>query len=136
RPPLRGARPRLGGRAHTRQLENNILFDVGCGWLHSADKNEFVGIAEQLGFDLDRGRPHWSQQNFNIGFPQKEREDYLKEFDALYDRIEAAAKSGADRPASELLLPGHRWNAMMNCVSTYINGVEVDRVPTLSPNAY
>ena len=73
------ARDRLGGRAFTRQLENGIVFDVGCGWLHSADKNPFVAIATRLGFDIDRSRPHWSQQTFNIGFPQHEREAYLRE---------------------------------------------------------
>jgi monoamine oxidase len=130
------ARDRLGGRAFTRQLENSIIFDVGCEWLHSADKNMFVAIAGQLGFEIDRGRPHWSQQTFNIGFPQKEREEYLQEMDAFYDRAEAAAELGIDRPASELLLPGNRWNAMLNCVSTYINGVELDRVSIFDMTAY
>jgi monoamine oxidase len=130
------ARDRLGGRAFTRQLENNVVFDVGCGWLHSADRNVFVPIAEQLGLDIDRDRPHWSQQTFNIGFPQHEREEYLKEMDAFYDRAEAAAEDGPDRPASELLLPGNRWNAMLNCVSTYINGVELDRVSIYDMDTY
>ena len=107
------ARDRLGGRAFTRQLPNDIVFDVGCGWLHSADRNKFVPIAEQLGFEIDRGRPHWSQQTFNIGFPREEREAYLQEMDAFYERAEAAAEKGPDRPASELLLPGNRWNAML-----------------------
>jgi monoamine oxidase len=130
------ARDRLGGRAFTRQLENNIIFDVGCGWLHSADRNKFVGIAEQLGFDIDRGRPHWSQQTFNIGFPPKERQEYFKEMDAFYDRIEAAAEAGLDRPASDFLLPGNRWNAMLDCISTYVNGVELDRVSVHDADAY
>jgi monoamine oxidase len=130
------ARDRLGGRAFTRQLENNIIFDVGCGWLHSADRNPFVDAANELGFDIDRGRPHWSQQTYNIGFPQKEREAYLREMDAFYDRAEEAAEDGPDRPASELLLPGNRWNALLNCVSTYINGVELDRVSIHDMDAY
>jgi monoamine oxidase len=130
------ARDRLGGRAFTRQLENNIVFDVGCGWLHSADRNRFVHIAEKLGFEIDRGRPHWSKQTFNIGFPYEDRQAYLNEMDAFYDRAEAAAESGPDRPASELLLPGNRWNAMLNCVSTYINGIELDRVSIYDMNEY
>jgi monoamine oxidase len=130
------ARDRLGGRAFTRQLENNIIFDVGCGWLHSADRNPFVDAANELGFDIDRGRPHWSQQTYNIGFPQKEREAYLREMDAFYDRAEEAAEDGPDRPASELLLPGNRWNALLNCVSTYINGVELDRLSIHDMDAY
>nr|AIA11921.1 Flavin containing amine oxidoreductase [uncultured bacterium] len=130
------ARDRLGGRAYTKQLQNGIVFDGGCCWLHSADRNKFVPIAEQLGFEIDRGRPHWSQQTFNIGFPQDERLQYLKEMDAFYDRAEAAAEKGPDRAASELLTPGNRWNAMLNCVSTYINGVELDRVSIYDMNAY
>lgn len=130
------ARDRLGGRAFTRQLENNTIFDVGCGWLHSADKNPFVDIATGLGFDIDRGRPHWSQQTYNIGFPQKEREAYLREMDAFYDRAEEAAEDGPDRPASDFLLPGNRWNALLNCVSTYINGVELERVSIHDMDAY
>ncbi|MDQ8729651.1 NAD(P)/FAD-dependent oxidoreductase [Bradyrhizobium sp. LHD-71] len=130
------ARDRIGGRAFTRQLENGIVFDVGCGWLHSADRNEFVRIAGELGFDLDRGRPHWTEQTFNIGFPREERLAYLKEMDAFYDRVEAAAESDPDRPASDLLKPGNRWNAMLNCISTYINGAELDRVSIRDTSAY
>jgi monoamine oxidase len=130
------ARDRLGGRAFTRQLANGIVFDVGCGWLHSADKNRFVPIAGELGFEIDRGRPHWSQQTFNIGFPQHERIAFLKELDAFYDRADAAAELGIDRPASEFLLPDNRWNAMLDCLSTYINGVELDSVSIIDTNAY
>ena len=39
------ARDRIGGRAHTMIVGDNIL-DLGCGWLHSADENPFVAIAE------------------------------------------------------------------------------------------
>jgi monoamine oxidase len=130
------ARNRLGGRAFTRQLPNNVVFDVGCGWLHSADKNRFVPIAEELDFAIDRGRPHWTRQTFNIGFPKHEMAAYLQEMEAFYDRAEEAAELGIDRPASEFLTPGNRWNAMLNCVSTYINGVELDRVSIIDMNAY
>ena len=44
------ARNRVGGRAHTIQAAPDVTFDVGCGWLHSADQNSFVKIAEQLKF--------------------------------------------------------------------------------------
>ena len=42
------ARDRVGGRAHTIMASPDVTFDVGCGWLHSADQNSFVKIAEQL----------------------------------------------------------------------------------------
>ena len=31
----------------------DITFDVGCGWLHSADQNSFVKIAEELNFEIN-----------------------------------------------------------------------------------
>ena len=130
------ARGRPGGRAFTRALEGNIVFDVGCGWLHSADRNRFVEIAGRLGFDIDRGRPHWSQQTFNIGFPPDERQQFMKELDAFYDRAERAAALGIDRPASDFLREGNRWNAMLHCLSTYVNGAELDRVSILDMNTY
>src|SRR5439155_9363708 len=46
------ARDRVGGRGHTILAAPDVVFDVGCGWLHSADQNSFVKIAEQLDFEV------------------------------------------------------------------------------------
>ena len=43
------ARERPGGRAWTTTLANGERVDLGCGWLHSADSNPFVAIAEAQG---------------------------------------------------------------------------------------
>ncbi len=53
------ARGRAGGRGHTITAAPEITFDVGCGWLHSADRNSFVAIAEKLDFEIDKTRPPW-----------------------------------------------------------------------------
>src|ERR1700754_4657527 len=53
------ARDRVGGRGHTTMAAPNIAFDLGCGWLHSANRNSFVGIAGQLHFEIDKTRPPW-----------------------------------------------------------------------------
>src|SRR4051812_12568524 len=45
------ARDRVGGRGHTIMARPDITFDLGCGWLHSADENSFVGIAEKFNFE-------------------------------------------------------------------------------------
>src|SRR6201993_2022654 len=47
------ARDRVGGRGHTIMASPEVTFDLGCGWLHSADKNVFVDIAERLDFEID-----------------------------------------------------------------------------------
>src|SRR5205085_594642 len=69
------ARDRVGGRAHTILAAPDIVFDLGCGWLHSADKNSFVEIARQLDFEIDKTRPPWREQSFDKGFPISERQE-------------------------------------------------------------
>jgi monoamine oxidase len=130
------ARNRLGGRGHTILAAPDITFDLGCGWLHSADKNSFVKIAGELDFEIDQTRPPWRQQSFDTGFPYAERLDFITSLDAFYERAEAAAKSGRDGAASALLEPGDRWNPMIDAISTYINGCELDAVSILDMDAY
>jgi monoamine oxidase len=134
------ARDRVGGRGHTIMAAPDITFDVGCGWLHSADQNSFVPIAEQLNFEIDKTRPPWREQGFDAVFPPSERFDFIGALDAFYDRAEQAAKevatSGRDRPANTCLEPGNRWNPMIDAISTYVNGAELDRVSILDMDAY
>ena len=42
------ARPRLGGRAWTITDASGFALDLGCGWLHSADRNPWVKVAQEL----------------------------------------------------------------------------------------
>ncbi len=134
------ARDRVGGRGHTIQAAPDITFDVGCGWLHSADQNSFVKIAEQLNFEVDRTRPPWREQAVHKAFPPLLRMEFIATLDAFYDRAEEAAKearrSGRDSAANLYLEPGNRWNPMIDAISTYINGCELDRVSILDMDAY
>src|ERR1700710_1246671 len=71
------ARDRVGGRAHTIMAAPDIVFDLGCGWLHAADRNSFVEIAKRLRFEIDKTRPPWREQSFDTGFPLSERQDFI-----------------------------------------------------------
>jgi monoamine oxidase len=104
--------------------------------LHSADRNSFVGIAEQLNFHVDKTRPPWREQGFDAVFPRQERLDFITALDAFHERAEQAAKGGRDRPASTFLEAGNRWNPMIDAISTYVNGSELDRVSILDMDAY
>jgi monoamine oxidase len=130
------ARDRVGGRAHTIMATPDITFDLGCGWLHSANKNSFVGIAGRLNFEVDKTRPPWREQSFDKGFPLQQRAEFVAALDAFYDRAEQAARSGRDSAASAYLEPGNRWNPMIDAISTYVNGAELDRVSILDMDAY
>jgi monoamine oxidase len=130
------ARNRLGGRSHTTILQNDIVFDVGCEWLHSADKNAFVAIARDLGFEINTTLPRWREQSLNLGFPATDRKDYLRAMEAFEARMEAASDLPDDSPASKWLEPGNRWNARIDAISTYVNGCELDDVSTYDFDAY
>ncbi len=130
------ARGRVGGRAHTILAAPGIIFDAGCGWLHSADKNSFVKIARQLDFEIDKTRPPWREQSFDTGFPLAERQDFIAALEAFYDRAEQAAHDGGGDTASDYLEPGNRWNPMIHAISTYVNGCELDQVSIRDMEAY
>src|SRR5690349_10474389 len=130
------ARDRVGGRGYTIQAAPDVVFDVGCGWLHSADRNSFVGIANALNFEINKDLPPWRDRVVGNAFPQDDRNEFLHTMEGFFDRVEDAAKSGRDAAASTLLEPDNRWNPMIDAVSTYINGAELDRVSILDFDAY
>lgn len=130
------ARERLGGRSWTVTLEGGIPFDVGCEWLHSADRNSLVPIAHQLGFVVDTSRPRWREQTFNVGFPADERAAFRAAIEAFYARAEIASGADEDAPASRWLEPGNRWNPLIDAISTYINGCELHAVSVHDMDAY
>lgn len=131
------ARDRAGGRGHTITPAPGIIFDLGCGWLHSADHNAFVKIAERLDFEIDKTLPPWRDRiAVGTAFPSEERADFLRSLDEFFDRIEQAAKGGVDHPANLYLEAGNRWNPMIDAISSYINGCETDRLSILDFDAY
>lgn len=52
---------RIGGRAWTTTADFGVPFDVGCAWLHAADRNPFFSEAQAAGWTLyhhDMGLDH------------------------------------------------------------------------------
>ena len=122
------ARPRLGGRAWTITDASGFALDLGCGWLHSADRNPWVAVAEAQGRIIDKSPPPWTKPAIPNGFPLSEQYEFTSAQRAFYARLEAAAQDGPDGPASALLAPDCRWNGLINAVGTYISGAEFNRV--------
>jgi monoamine oxidase len=54
----------------------------------------------------------------------------------FHERSEQAARREPDRAASELLESGNRWNPLIDAISTYVNGAELDRVSVYDTHAY
>jgi len=120
------ARDRLGGRAWTARHEGFPL-DLGCGWLHSADRNPWVTIAQRQGHTIDRTPPPWSRTSLQYGFPVAAQHEFSRAMSAFVERASAAA-AGPDRAAAGLLERGGRWNGMIRAVNTYISGAELESI--------
>ena len=122
------ARPRLGGRAWTIADPSGFPIDLGCGWLHSADRNPWVAVAEEQRKTIDRTPPPWRRPSLPTGFPVGGQKDFLKSQEEFFARVSERAQREPDIPAGELLTPGGRWNNLINAIATYISGAELDRL--------
>jgi len=130
------ARSRLGGRAWTIADAAGFALDLGCGWLHSADRNPWVAIAEAQGRTVDRTAPPWSQPSLPSAFPLADQHEFGEAMQQFFERLSAAVANGDDMPASALLEPGNRWNNLITAVGTYISGAELEHMSALDFERY
>lgn len=122
------ARPRLGGRAWTITA-SGVALDLGCGWLHSADRNPWVSVAEEQGASIDKTPPPWMRAGLEYeGFSRAEQQEFRAALDAFFERLEQAAQREPDVAAVTLLDPECRWNRLINSIFTFISGGDLDRL--------
>jgi monoamine oxidase len=121
------ARGRVGGRAWTYR-KDNLALDLGCGWLHSADENDWGKLAPSLGMTVNDMPPPWERPAHPANFSCGERADYHAAWDRFYRRVDEAAAAGSTRRMSEFFEPGGRWNGLIGAMITYINGAEADHL--------
>ena len=122
------ARPRLGGRAWTVHDRNGHGLDLGCGWLHSADRNPWTGVAQQQGFTIEKTPPPWMNRPLEASLSHAEHGAFRQAIDQFYTRLEEAAQRGTDAAASSVLDPANRWNPLLDAMGTYISGAELEQV--------
>jgi monoamine oxidase len=128
------ARSRVGGRAWTVEREG-LPLDLGCGWLHSGDLNPWTKIAEATGFAVDRTPAPWTSHNRDLSLGAGEYQEYRTALAAFYRRL-GADGAAPDHPASDFLESGGRWNELINAVSTYANGAELDEISVQDVSRY
>jgi monoamine oxidase len=129
------ARDRVGGRAHTI-ADAPFPLDLGCGWLHSADRNPWTRIAAEAGFTIDKTVPAWATQSFDLGFSAEDQAAFALASRRFHERLEAVASNDTDFAAGELLEPQCRFNPLLNAISSYVNGVELNLVSVQDSNRY
>lgn len=119
------ASSRIGGRAWTVELDGMAL-DLGCGWLHSADRNPWTRIAEQTGFEIDRRNPPWGRSVPRPGFSTDEQAAAGEAYDRWHDRmLKMPLPSDI---AADHLVPGDRWNPYLQALSGFINGAALEHL--------
>jgi monoamine oxidase len=121
------ARDRVGGRVNTIEPAGFPL-DRGAEWLHSADRNPLSPIAKQLGFSLHHRPPEWTTRLRRSGETVEAEADWIATREAQSRARRRAAAEPVDRSLATLLVPGERWNELLNATSTWGNGAELDRV--------
>lgn len=127
------ALPRLGGRAHTKIIAG-LPLDMGCGWLHSAERNPLADLAEAAGVPITRGETAWRRQFRNLAFPERAQHEAWQAFVAFEERLRH------DPPASDCagdaLARDDRWRPFLDALSSYMNGAELDRLSATDFLAY
>ena len=129
------ARGRAGGRAYT-VADAPFPLDLGCGWLHSADRNPWTQIAAEAGFTIDKTVPAWGTQSFDLGFSAEDQAAFALASRRFHERLEAVAPNDTDFAAADLLELQCRFNPLLNAISSYVNGVELDLVSVQDSNRY
>jgi monoamine oxidase len=127
------ALPRLGGRAHT-VVADGLPLDLGCGWLHSADRNPLAALAVAEGVALDRHRAAWGEQLADAGAPQAVQERAWSAYQAFRERIRRDPPA-SDR-AGDAIAPGDAGRPFVSAMSGFMNGVGIDRLSIADYLAY
>jgi monoamine oxidase len=127
------ALPRVGGRAWTLATPVASV-DLGCGWLHSGDRNPWTRIAEETGLPVDRGPTAWRKQYRELGFSKAEQEAAWQAFGRWSERI-AGSPPASDR-AIDAVQPGEPWLSYLQALSGYISGDELERISARDYAAY
>jgi monoamine oxidase len=119
------ARTRVGGRA----LTDPRGFDLGCEWLHSAERNIFSVIAEASpDFHVERAPAPWERQTGAQDFPETEQAAFRRAFGCFERRIDEEAERGEAKPAAAFLETRGAWNHLLDAVFSYISGASLAEI--------
>ena len=128
------ASDRIGGRAHTVVREGMAL-DLGCGWLHSAERNPWVGLAEGAGLTVDRSNPGWDMQWRCLGTSAADHAAFGEAFGAFDVEVERLAACD-DVPLATALPAAGRWADAIDAVVGYLDGANAAAVSLHDHHAF
>ena len=130
------AKRRIGGRACTDRNTLALPFDLGCHWLHSADRNPFTRIAAACGFTAVPNRLNRRIHGSNGWASDAERDCWIAFEREQSDRLDEAGASGRDVPAGTVLDSSHRWSGLYEAWFGILNGAAPNAVSAVDLARY
>jgi monoamine oxidase len=124
------AMDRIGGRAWTSSGHFGVPFDIGCAWLHAADRNPYFPEAQAAGWTL-----HHHDMNVDHLYYRKRKANEaevadMKAADARLFELLAAheVKDGDDDRLGALLAHGHAPRAAATFAGPMDFGADEDEI--------
>ncbi len=121
------AMDRIGGRAHTSSADFGVPFDIGCAWLHAADRNPFYPEAQEAGWTLQYHDMALDHLYFG---KHKAEASHMDEMNRADETLAAALKTynGADDRLSAVVGKGHGMRAVATYSGPMDFGQDIDEI--------
>ena len=118
------AADRVGGRAYTDTTSLPSPWDHGCHWLHCADVNPLVPIADRLGARYSTKGFQGAYTIWHAGAFLNQTE--LKASDAAlgaaFGNVYEQGRAGRDVPVSEIIPDGGKWHEVATTILRLMEG--------------
>ncbi len=121
------AMARIGGRAYTSTEHFGIPFDIGCAWLHAADRNPYFPEAQAAGWTLH----HHDMNVDHLYFGRHKASEAVEAEMRQADQQLAALMenwTGTDDRVSSLLAAGHAPRAAATFAGPMDFGKDFDEI--------
>ncbi len=119
---------RIGGRAWTSDQQFGIPFDMGCAWLHAADRNPYHAEAEAAGWTLHHHDMNVDHLYFGKRKASEDEEAHMKAADAELARLMETWSGGDDDRLSSLTRRTHAARAAATFAGPMDFGADYDEI--------
>jgi monoamine oxidase len=119
---------RIGGRAWTSDQHFGAPFDIGCAWLHAADRNPYYAEAEAAGWTLHHHDMNVDHLYFGKRKASEDEEAHMKAADAELARLMETWSGGDDDRLSSLTSRTHAARAAATFAGPMDFGADYDEI--------
>lgn len=124
------AMDRIGGRAWTSDRHFGVPFDIGCAWLHAADRNPYFPEAQAAGWTLHHHDMNVDHLYYRERKASEAEEAEMKAADARLFELLAnhQVEEGDDDRLSALMAKGHAPRAAATFAGPMDFGADEDEI--------